>query len=278
MSEKNNSLEPNIGLEQNKVSLLIHPTAIIDPSAELADDIEVGAYSVIGPKVKIDKGNKIGPHVVINGPTQIGKDNIFYQFGSIGEAPQDKKYKGEDTRLQIGDRNVIREFTTLNRGTVQDRGETTIGDDNLIMAYVHIAHDCILGNDIILANNVALAGHVTIRDHAILGGFSLIHQFCTMGSYCFTAMNSVISKDVPPYIMVSGHMAKPHGLNTEGLNRQGFSLETIKSIKLAYKALYRSNLTVHDATTEINELATNCKELSLMIDFLENDVNRGIIR
>ncbi len=256
----------------------IHPTAIIDPSAELSDDIEIGAYSVIGPKVKIDSGNKIASHVVINGPTNIGKDNTFYQFGSIGEAPQDKKYKGEDTTLEIGNRNVIREFTTLNRGTVQDRSSTTLGDDNLIMAYVHIAHDCVLGNNIILANNVALAGHVNIHSHAILGGYSLIHQFCTIGSYCFTAMNSVISKDVPPYVMVSGHMAKPHGLNIEGLRRMKFSAETIKSIKLAYKALYRSNLTLEDAITEVSELETNCSELSVMVDFLNNNINRGIIR
>ena len=262
----------------NHVTTRIHPTAVIDPSAELADDVEVGAYSIIGPKVKIDTGNRIGPHVVINGPTTIGKDNIFYQFGSIGEAPQDKKYCGEDTTLEIGDRNVIREFTTLNRGTVQDIGTTILGNDNLIMAYVHLAHDCVLGNNIILANNVALAGHVKVHDHAILGGFSLVHQFCTVGSYCFTAMNSVISKDVPPYIMVSGHMAKPHGLNTEGLKRHGFTAETIKSIRKAYKALYRSNLTLEDAITEINEIATDCREVSLMIDFLNNNVNRGIIR
>ncbi len=256
----------------------IHPTAIIDPSAELADDVEVGAYSVIGKKVRIDSGNTIGSHVVINGPTQIGKDNTFYQFGSIGEAPQDKKYKGEDTTLEIGDRNVIREFTTLNRGTIQDRGTTTIGSDNLIMAYVHVAHDCVLNDDIILANNVALAGHVNIHSHAILGGFSLIHQFCTIGEYCFTAMNSVISKDIPPYVMVSGHMAKPHGLNIEGLKRHGFSKESLKAIRNAYKALYRSNLTLDDAITEINEMATSCDELSLMIEFLSGHVNRGIIR
>lgn len=256
----------------------IHPTAIIDPSAELADDIEIGPYSVIGRKVKIDTGNKIASHVVINGPSIIGKDNTFYQFGSIGEAPQDKKYQGEDTTLEIGDRNVIRESTTLNRGTVQDRGATTLGDDNLIMAYVHIAHDCVLGNNIILANNASLAGHVYIHDHAILGGFSLVHQFCTIGSHVFTAMNSVISKDIPPYIMVSGHMAKPRGLNIEGLKRLGFSADIIKSIRHAYKALYRSNLTLDDAITEINELTTNCPELAPMIDFLENNVNRGIIR
>ena len=263
----------------NKRSVpLIHPTAIIDPSAELADDIEIGAYSIIGAKVKIDSGNKIYSHVVINGPSHIGKDNIFYQFGSIGEAPQDKKYRGEDTLLEIGSRNVIREFTTLNRGTIQDRNATTLGDDNLIMAYVHIAHDCVLANNIILANNVALAGHVNIHSNAILGGYSLIHQFCTIGAYCFSAMNSVISKDVPPYVMVAGHMAKPHGLNIEGLKRQGLSADTIKSIKLAYKALYRSNLTLEDAITEVSELETNCAELSIMLDFLNNHVNRGIIR
>ncbi len=264
--------------DSNNQSPLIHPTAIIDSSAELADDIEIGAYSIIGPKVKMDTGNKISPHVVINGPSHIGKDNIFYQFGSIGEAPQDKKYQGEDTLLEIGDRNIIREFTTLNRGTNQDRNATTIGNDNLIMAYVHIAHDCVLGSDIILANNVALAGHVNIHSHAILGGYSLVHQFCTIGSYCFTAMNSVISKDIPPYVMVSGHMAKPRGLNTEGLKRQGVSAESLKSIKLAYKALYRSNLTFEDALTEVSELETNCSELSIMLDFLTNHVNRGLIR
>lgn len=256
----------------------IHPTAIIDPSAELADDVEVGAYSVIGKKVRIDSGNKIASHVVINGPSIIGKDNTFFQFGSIGEAPQDKKYQGEDTTLEIGERNVIREFTTLNRGTAQDRGATTLGNDNLVMAYVHIAHDCVLADDIILANNVALAGHVNIHSHAILGGFSLIHQFCTIGSYCFTAMNSVISKDIPPFVMVSGHMAKPHGLNIEGLKRHGYSAQAIKSIRAAYKALYRSNLTLDDARTEINELASNCDDLSLMIDFLNNHISRGIIR
>jgi UDP-N-acetylglucosamine acyltransferase len=265
-------------LNNNEKKTLIHPTAIIDSSAELADDVEVGAYSVIGPKVNIDSGNKIGSHVVINGPSIIGKDNHFYQFGSIGEAPQDKKYKGEDTLLEIGDRNVIREFTTLNRGTIQDRNTTSIGDDNLIMAYVHIAHDCALENNIILANNVSLAGHVNIQSHAILGGFSLVHQFCTIGSYCFTAMNSVISKDVPPYVMVSGHMAKPHGLNVEGLRRHQFSPEAIKKIRQAYKVLYRSNLTVEDAITDITEMASDCDELNLMIDFLNQHVKRGIVR
>jgi len=256
----------------------IHSTAIIDPDTQLADDVSIGAYSIIGPHVEIDCGTIIDSHVVINGPCRIGKDNHFYQFGSIGEAPQDKKYKGEATWLEIGDRNVIREFTTLNRGTVQDRGVTTIGHDNLIMAYVHIAHDCEVGNDIILANNVALAGHVIIHDHAILGGFSLIHQFCTIGSYSFTAMNSVISKDIPPYVMVSGHMAKPYGLNFEGLKRRGFSTAAIKNIRKAYKALYRSNLTLEDAVSEIGALAGECEELEIMLDFLTGNITRGIVR
>jgi len=256
----------------------IHSTAIIASDAHLADDVIIGAYSVIGAQVEIDSGSIIDSHVVINGPCRIGKDNHFYQFGSIGEAPQDKKYKGEPTWLEIGERNIIREFTTLNRGTAQDRGTTTIGDDNLIMAYVHVAHDSVIGNDIILANNVALAGHVNIHDHAILGGFSLVHQFCTIGSYSFSAMNSVISKDIPPYIMVSGHMAKPHGLNLEGLKRRGFSNSAIKSIRQAYKSLYRSNLSLEEAIIEIRALSAECEELSIMLAFLTENVNRGIIR
>ena len=256
----------------------IHPSVIIDPAAQLADDVSVGPYSIIGPDVEIDSGTIIGSHVVIHGPCRIGKENHIFQFASIGEAPQDKKYKGEPTWLEIGDRNTIREFTTLNRGTVQDRGSTKIGHDNLIMAYVHIAHDCAVGNDIILANNVALAGHVNIHDHAVLGGFTLIHQFCSIGSYSFTAMNSVISKDVPPYVTVSGHMAKPHGLNIEGLNRRGFPITAIKNIRKAYKALYRSNLTLEDAITEIGELSTECEELTLMVKFLTEHISRGVIR
>jgi UDP-N-acetylglucosamine acyltransferase len=256
----------------------IHSTAIIAPNTQLADDVFIGAYSVIGPHVEIDSGTIIDSHVVINGPCRIGKDNHFYQFGSIGEAPQDKKYNGEATWLKIGDRNVIREFVTLNRGTIQDRGATTIGHDNLIMAYVHIAHDCLLANDIILANNVALAGHVTIHDHVILGGYSLIHQFCTLGSYSFSAFLSAIAKDIPPYVMVAGHMAKPHGMNVEGLKRRGFTAASINNIRKAYKLLYRSNLTFKEAINEIEQLAAEGEELTLLLDFLRQNVNRGIIR
>lgn len=256
----------------------IHSTAIIAPDAQIADDVTIGAYSVIGPHVEIGSGTLIDSHVVVNGPCRIGRDNHFFQFGSIGEAPQDKKYKGEATWLEIGDRNVIREFTTLNRGTVQDRGVTRIGDDNLIMAYVHIAHDCLVANDVILANNVGLAGHVTIYDHAILGGYSLIHQFCTVGSYSFSAFLSAIAKDIPPYVMVAGHMAKPHGLNIEGLKRRGFSAGSINNIRKAYKLLYRSSLTLKEAISEIEQLAAEGEELTLLIDFLKQNVNRGIIR
>lgn len=256
----------------------IHSTALIDPAAQLADDVTVGAYSIIGPQVEIDCGTIIDSHVVVHGPCRIGRDNHIYPFASVGEAPQDKKYNGEATWLKIGDRNVIREFTTLHRGTVQDLGVTTIGNDNLIMAYVHIAHDCCVGNDIIFANNVALAGHVNVHDHAVLGGFSLIHQFCTIGSFSFTAMNSVISKDIPPYILVSGHMAKPHGLNIEGLKRRGFSTAAINTIRKAYKVLYRSNLNLEDAISEIKQLTGEGEELFLLVDFLTDHVKRGVIR
>ncbi|MBF0264764.1 MAG: acyl-ACP--UDP-N-acetylglucosamine O-acyltransferase [Gammaproteobacteria bacterium] len=256
----------------------IHPTAIIEKGAQLADDVSVGAYSIISAKVKIDSNTKVGPHVVINGPTTLGKNNEIYQFASIGEAPQDKKYNGEDTELIIGDDNVIREFTTLNRGTVQGGAKTVLGNGNLIMAYVHLAHDCIIGNHNILANNVALAGHVTIYDYVILGGYSLVHQFCSIGNNAFSAMNSVVSKDIPPYLMVSGHMAKPHGLNTEGLKRHNFDSETIRLLKDAYSILYRSGLTLEQAKEKLVTLAPDNKELTLFLNFLQNHLHRGLIR
>jgi len=256
----------------------IHPTAIIDSGADIADDVKIGPYSIISAKVRIDSASRIGSHVVINGPTHIGKNNEIYQFASIGEDPQDKKYAGEDTELIIGDNNVIREFTTLNRGTVQGGNKTVLGNDNLIMAYVHLAHDCILGNNNILANNVALAGHVTIHNHVILGGYSLVHQFCTIGNNAFSAMNSVISKDIPPYLMVSGHMAKPHGLNIEGLKRHQFDAETIRLLKEAYSVLYRSGLTLDQAKEKLMLLSPENNKLSLFIDFIQNNINRGLIR
>ncbi|MDX1454943.1 MAG: acyl-ACP--UDP-N-acetylglucosamine O-acyltransferase [Gammaproteobacteria bacterium] len=256
---------------------MIHPTAIVDPSARLADDVEVGAYSVIGPDVEIGSGTVIGPHVTVEGPTVIGKDNRFYQFSSIGAAPQDKKYAGEPTRLVIGDRNTVREFCTFNRGTAQDRGETTLGDDNWIMAYVHIAHDCVVGSNVILANTATLAGHVHVGDYAILGGFSKVHQFCHIGAHAFCGMDSGLNQDVPPYVTASGMPARPVGINSEGLKRRGFTAEQILNIKRAYKTLYRSGLRLSEAQERLEARASEHEELKLFVDFLA-DSSRGIIR
>lgn len=259
-------------------SKLIHPTAIIDPSVKLADNVRIGPYTTIAANVEIGENCVIGPHVVINGTTVIGKNNQIFQFSSIGEDPQDKKYNGEDTILQIGDNNVIREFVTLNRGTAQGGGKTLIGNDNLIMAYVHVAHDCSIGNNTIFANNASLAGHVTIEDHVILGGYSLVHQFCTLGIYCFTAFSSGIAKDIPPYVMVSGYKAKPHGLNIEGLKRNNFSDGAIKLLKESYSILYRSNLTVDKAISKLLTLSTESDEVAYFVNFLKNNISRGVIR
>ncbi len=256
---------------------MIHPTAIVDPSAILADDISVGPYSIIGADVEIGAGNVIESHVVIKGPTKIGKNNKIYQFSSVGEDPQDKKYAGEATTLQIGDNNLIRENVTINRGTVQGGGITKIGNDNWIMAYVHIAHDCIVGNETILANNASLAGHVVIDDFVILGGFTLISQFNTMGAYSFSAMGSVISRNVPPYVLVSGHMAKPIGINVEGLRRRQFSDVQIKNIRKAYKLMYRSGLGIDTAQNQIATIGQEQTELDVMLQFLEEQEG-GIIR
>ena len=256
---------------------MIDATAVIDPGARLADGVTVGPYSIIGADVEIDSGTRIGPHAVINGPTRIGRDNTIYQFASIGDAPQDKKYNGEPTRLEIGDRNTIREFVTINRGTVQDEGVTRLGDDNWIMAYVHIAHDCQIGNQTIFANNASLAGHVTIGDYVILGGFTLVHQFCTLGAHSLTAFGSGISMDVPPYVTVGGSPAKPHGLNMEGLRRRGFSAEARKALKQAYRTVYRENLSLQDAIAQLRERVVDCAELGLLVSFLENQT-RGIVR
>jgi len=255
----------------------IHPTAIIDSLAEIDSSVEVGPYSVIGPRVKIDAGSKVAGHVIINGPTTIGKNNKIFQFSSLGEAPQDKKYKNEPTLLEIGDNNTIREFCTFNRGTTQDKGITKIGDDNWIMAYVHIAHDCVVANNTILANNSSLAGHVDIQDYAILGGFTLIHQFCKIGSHVITAVGSVIFKDIPPYVTAAGYDAKPHGINAEGLKRRGFSPESILQIKRAYKVLYRNGLSLEEAKTELAVMQKKTSEISLLTEFL-NVSTRGIIR
>lgn len=255
----------------------IHPTAIIDPTAELDSSVEIGAYSVIGAHVKIDANTRVANHVTINGPTVIGKANQIFQFSSLGEVPQDKKYKNEPTLLEIGDNNTIREFCTFNRGTVQDKGTTKIGNDNWIMAYVHIAHDCQVGNHTILANNTSLAGHVDIHDYAILGGFTLIHQFCKIGAHIITAVGSVVFKDIPPYVTAAGYDAKPHGINAEGLKRRGFSPEVILQIKRAYKTLYRQGNTLDEAKAELQLMHTQYPEIALLSDFLAQST-RGIIR
>ncbi|WJW76586.1 acyl-ACP--UDP-N-acetylglucosamine O-acyltransferase [Thiohalobacter sp. IOR34] len=256
---------------------MIDARAVIDPAAELADDVEVGPFAVIGAGVKIDSGCRIGPHAVIRGPTRIGRDNRIFQFASIGEDPQDKKYAGEATELVIGNGNTIREFVTINRGTVQDAGVTRIGDDNWIMAYVHIAHDCEVGNHTIFANSASLAGHVRVEDYVILGGFTLVHQFCTLGAHCFTAFGTAIGKDVPPYVMVSGQPGRPHGLNTEGLKRRGFSAETLLALKRAYRTLYRSGLGLEDAIRRLEKQTAEEPALQPFVDFLKHQ-RRGIIR
>ena len=255
----------------------IHPTAIIDSKAELDSSVEVGAYTMIGAGVKVGADTRIGSHVVLKGPTTIGKNNQIFQFSSLGEQPQDKKYDNEPTTLEIGDNNTIREFCTFNRGTIQDKGKTKIGNDNWIMAYVHIAHDCQIGNNTIFANNTSLAGHVDVHDYAILGGFTLIHQFCKIGAHVITAVNTVVFKDIPPYVTAAGYDAKPHGINAEGLKRRGFSTDTIMQIKRAYKALYRNNLTLEEAKLELVEMQKNCNEIALLTDFL-NVSTRGIVR
>lgn len=256
---------------------MIHQTAIIDPSAKLGDGVTIGPYSIIGPDVEIGDGSSIASHVVIQGPTKIGKNNRIFQFSSIGEEPQDKKFDGEATLLEMGDNNLIRENVTINRGTLQGGGITKIGSHNWIMAYVHIAHDCIIGDDNTFANNATLAGHVVIDDCVILGGFTLVSQFNAMASYSFSAMGSVISSNVPPYIIVSGHMAKPVSVNVEGLKRRGFSEQQIKNIRQAYKLTYRSGLRVEEARQAIQALEQQETELSLYTDFLGKQQG-GIIR
>jgi UDP-N-acetylglucosamine acyltransferase len=256
---------------------LIHPTAIIESGAELAEGVSVGAYSIIGENVNIGKGTWIGPHVVVQGHTRIGKDNKIYQFSSIGEIPQDKKYQGEATQLIIGDRNIIRECCTFNTGTTQDIGKTVLGNDNWIMAYVHLAHDCIIGNDTIFANNATLAGHVTIQDHVILGGFTLVHQFCHIGAYAFTGMGTAITKDLPPYIIAAGTPTKQHGINKEGLRRKGFDKQARIRIKNAHRILYRQDLTINKAVERINEQYSEYSDIMLMANFCANS-KRGILR
>ncbi|MEH6368150.1 MAG: acyl-ACP--UDP-N-acetylglucosamine O-acyltransferase, partial [Pseudomonas marincola] len=230
---------------------LIDPRAIIDPAAKLADDVVVGPWCIIGADVEIGEGTVLGPNVIIKGPTRIGKHNRVYQFCSLGEDTPDRKYKGEPTRLVIGDHNIIREGVTMHRGTIQDRDETTVGDHNLIMAYAHIGHDSVIGNHCILVNNVALAGHVHIGDWAILSGYTLVHQFCHIGAHSFAGMGTAIGKDVPAYVTVSGNPAEARTMNFEGMRRRGFSAEAIQALRRAYKIVYRQGLTIEDALLEL---------------------------
>jgi len=256
---------------------MIHPTAIISDTAVVADDVEIGPYAVVGDKVEIGARTRIDSHVVINGPTTIGKDNHIYQFASIGDDPQDKKYAGEPTSLTIGDRNSIREFCTISRGTIQDRGDTVIGDDNWIMAYVHIAHDCVVGNKTIMANNATLAGHVHVGDWAIMGGFSGVHQFCRIGAHAFLGMYAGINRDVPAYTMVSGQPAIPRGINSEGLKRREFTAEQIRNIKNAYRLTFRQGKKLNEAIDEIAALVEAQPELIPFLDSLRSS-ERGLVR
>lgn len=257
--------------------LLIHPTAIVHPDARIGSNVSVGAYSIVGEHVEIGDDTWIGPHVVISGHTRIGRSNRVFQFSSIGEIPQDKKYAGEPTRLDIGDRNTIREFCTFNCGTAQDAGATRVGSDNWIMAYVHLAHDCQVGNNTIFANNAQLAGHVHVGDFAILGGFTVVHQFVRIGPHSITAMGSILLQDLPPYVTAAGNTAKPFGINSEGLRRRGFSSNDIAALKRAYKLIYRTGATLEEARSKISEEAAAQPALALLADFLAAS-GRGIIR
>ena len=257
---------------------MIDQTAIIHSSADINKNDSIGPYSVIGENVSIGSGTVIGSHVVITGPTAIGPNNKIFHFSSIGEDPQDKKFnKDQNSYLEIGANNTIREYVSINRGTSDGGGKTIIGNNNWIMAYVHIAHDCIIGNNSTFANNTTLAGHVAIQDFVTLGGFTGVHQFCRIGSYSFSAISSVIVKDVPPYILVSGNTAKPSGLNREGLKRNGFDADTISLLKKAYKIIYRKNLTLAEALNELMELSVDSKSVSIMHSFISLS-ERGIVR
>ncbi len=257
----------------------IHSTAVIDPTAKIGQNVEIGPFCVIGADVTLGNGTRLGPHVVINGPTIIGEDNHFYQFASIGEDPQDKKYKaGDHVMLHIGNRNTIREFVTINRGTVQDQAITKIGDDNWIMANCHIAHDCTVGNRTVFANGASLAGHAIVEDDVILGGYSMIYQRCRIGQGAITGFSSGIHRDVPPFVTAAGYRAIPAGINAEGLRRKGFSPEAIMATKSAYRSLYRKNLTLEAAINEIEQLAQGFPHLMIMVDYLNVPTERGIVR
>lgn len=255
----------------------IDPRAVIDPRAELAGDVEVGPYSIVGAGVSIGEGTRVGPHCVIEGPTSIGRGNRIWQFCSLGADPQDKKYAGEPTRLEIGDNNTIREFCTFNRGTAQDRAVTSIGNDNWIMAYVHLAHDCRIGDHTVFANNAQLAGHVEVGDWAILGGFTVVHQFVRIGAHAMCGMGAILFKDLPPYVTCAGNPAAPHGINSEGLRRRGYAQDSIEAVRRAYKTLYKSGLLLEEAKVRLAALAAERVEVAPFIDFVAAS-KRGVMR
>jgi UDP-N-acetylglucosamine acyltransferase len=256
---------------------MIDSRAVVSPQAHIAADVQIGPFTVIGAEVTIGAGTWVGPHVVINGPTRIGSDNKIYQFASLGDAPQDKKYNGEPTRLEIGDRNVFRESVTVNRGTTHDKGVTHIGNDNLLMAYSHVAHDCHLGDQIVMANCATLGGHVEIGDWVTMGGLSAVHQYTKVGAYCFIAHNAAVTRDVPPYVMAVGRPAVPHSVNTVGLQRRGFSPEQVLNIRRAYRLLYRSGLKLKAAIEELERWAATQPEIAPFVEFIKRS-SRSIVR
>ncbi len=256
---------------------MIHDSAVVSTSARVHEDVSIGPYSIVGDDVEIGSGTRIESHVVLKGPCIIGRDNHIFQFASIGDDPQDKKYGGEPTRLVIGDRNTIREYCTINRGTVQDREETRVGNDNWIMSYVHIAHDCIIGDQTIFANNTTLGGHVHIGDWAILGGFTAVHQFCHIGKHSFTSIFTAVTKDLPAYVLASGRPAVPRGINTEGLKRRGFSVGQISNIREGYRILYRQGLKLEDAVKKLEKRAETQKEIVMLLESVRAS-SRGVIR
>ncbi|HEX9207261.1 MAG TPA: acyl-ACP--UDP-N-acetylglucosamine O-acyltransferase [Steroidobacteraceae bacterium] len=255
----------------------IHATAIVAPDAVLGEGVEIGAYGIVGPGVVIGARTRVGAHAAIHCHTRLGEDNVVHPYASVGDAPQDKKYKGEPTRLEIGDRNVIREFVTLNRGTTKDRGVTTIGSDNLFMAYSHVAHDCVVGNQCVLANCATLGGHVVLGDWVIMGGFAAIHQFCKVGAHAFLANNAAVTRDVPPYVMAVGGPAKPHSINSEGLKRRGFSPQQIRNLRNAFRILYRSGLRLEQAIEQLAAAAKEQPEVQALVDFIPQST-RSLVR
>jgi len=247
---------------------MIDPRAVVSPQARLGEGVEVGPFAIIGPDVTLGARTRVGPSAVVTGHTTLGEDNVVFQFASIGDAPQDLKYKGEPTRVEIGDRNVFREFCTVNRGTTHDEGVTRIGSNNLLMSYTHVAHDCQIGNRVVMANNATLGGHVRLGDWVIMGGFSGVHQFCKVGAHAFIANNCAVTRDVPPYVMAVGQPAEPHSINSKGLERRGFSAAQIRNIKEAYRTLYRRDLALAEAQARLAALVPEQPELAIFVEFI----------